>query len=39
MVPLPEAMKMVTRGTICDAKTIAGVLWLASSARLAPEPR
>jgi ADP-ribose pyrophosphatase len=28
MVPLPEASKMIARGTICDAKTIAGVLWL-----------
>lgn len=28
MVPLPDAVRMVTRGTIRDAKTIAGVLWL-----------
>jgi ADP-ribose pyrophosphatase len=28
MIPLPQALRMVIRGTICDAKTIAGVLWL-----------
>jgi ADP-ribose pyrophosphatase len=29
LVPLPTAVKMVLRGTIRDAKTIASVLWLA----------
>ena len=28
MVPLPAAVKMIRSGTICDAKTIASVLWL-----------
>jgi ADP-ribose pyrophosphatase len=28
MVPLPEAVKMILRGTIRDGKTIASVLWL-----------
>jgi ADP-ribose pyrophosphatase len=28
MVSLPDALKMVARGRICDAKTIAGVFWL-----------
>ena len=28
LVPLPAAVRMVTRGTIRDAKTIASVLWL-----------
>jgi ADP-ribose pyrophosphatase len=28
MVPLPDAVKMVLRGTIRDGKTIASVLWL-----------
>jgi ADP-ribose pyrophosphatase len=29
LFPLPDAVRMVMRGTIRDAKTIAGVLWLA----------
>lgn len=29
MVPLSRAVQMVVRGTIQDAKTIAGILWLA----------
>ncbi len=28
LVPLKTALRMVLRGTICDAKTIASVLWL-----------
>jgi hypothetical protein len=28
MVPLSRAVRMVMNGTIRDAKTIAGVLWL-----------
>jgi ADP-ribose pyrophosphatase len=28
---LPAALKMVARGTICDAKTISSVLWLQGS--------
>jgi ADP-ribose pyrophosphatase len=28
LVPLSKAVRMVLRGTIGDAKTIAGVLWL-----------
>lgn len=31
MVPLPTALKMVLRGTIRDAKTIASVLWLSQN--------
>lgn len=27
-VPLSKAVAMVKRGTICDGKTIAGILWL-----------
>ena len=33
MVPLPTAVKMVLRGTICDAKTISSVLWLDHTSR------
>src|SRR5271166_591259 len=36
MVPLPTAIKMVLKGTIRDAKTIAGVLWLDHTARKWP---
>jgi ADP-ribose pyrophosphatase len=31
LVPLPKAVRMVMRGTIRDAKTISGVLWLAQN--------
>jgi ADP-ribose pyrophosphatase len=31
MVPLSAAVRMVMRGTIKDAKTIAGILWLSQS--------
>lgn len=31
LVPLSKAVEMVRRGTIRDAKTISGVLWLAQS--------
>jgi hypothetical protein len=31
MVPLSTAVKMVMKGTIRDAKTIAGVLWLSET--------
>ena len=31
MVPLSAAVRMVMRGTIKDAKTIAGLLWLNQS--------
>ncbi len=31
MVPLPAALKMVLRGTIRDAKTIASILWLSKN--------
>jgi ADP-ribose pyrophosphatase len=33
MVPLPQAVRMVMRGTIRDAKTISSVLWLEHSLR------
>lgn len=33
MVPLSRAVQMVVRGTIQDAKTIAGILWLAHRQR------
>ena len=33
MVPLTTAVKMVINGTICDAKTISGVLWLSQQRR------
>jgi ADP-ribose pyrophosphatase len=33
LVPLKKAVSMVLNGTIQDAKTIAGVLWLAQQAR------
>ncbi len=33
MVPLSTAVKMVMKGTIRDAKTIAGVLWLNQTQR------
>lgn len=33
LVPLPQAVKMVMRGTIRDAKTISSVLWLDHSLR------
>ena len=33
LVPLEKAVSMVLKGTIQDAKTIAGVLWLAQQAR------
>lgn len=29
LVPLSKAVRMIQRGTICDAKTISSVLWLA----------
>lgn len=35
-VSLPEATRMVTNGTIQDAKTIAGVLWLEHTTRRIP---
>ncbi len=35
MVPLPAAVRMVIRGTIRDAKTIASVLWLDHMSRTA----
>jgi len=38
MVPLSAAVRMVTRGTIKDGKTIAGILWLSQS-RKGPKPR
>ena len=31
LVPLPEAVRMVMRGTIRDSKTMSGVLWLAQA--------
>jgi ADP-ribose pyrophosphatase len=34
MVPLAKAVKMVMQGKICDAKTIAGVLWLAQQRKV-----
>ncbi len=33
MVPLSAAVRMVMRGTIKDAKTISGILWLSQSRR------
>jgi ADP-ribose pyrophosphatase len=33
LVPLRQAVHMITRGTIRDAKTIASVLWLANHSR------
>jgi ADP-ribose pyrophosphatase len=38
LVPLSEAVQMVRRGTIRDAKTISGVLWLALHQN-SPKPR
>jgi len=38
LVPLSEAVQMVLRGTIRDAKTISGVLWLALHQK-SPKPR
>jgi len=38
MVPLSAAIRMVTRGTIKDGKTIAGILWLSQS-RKGSKPR
>ncbi len=37
LLPLSAAVGMVMRGTICDAKTIAGVLWL-NQTRFHPKP-
>jgi ADP-ribose pyrophosphatase len=34
MVPLPEAVQMILRGTIRDAKTISSVLWLDHTLRV-----
>ena len=35
LVPLSKAIRMVLKGTICDAKTISSVLWLAYQRRAA----
>ena len=39
LVPLSQAVRMVMRGTIRDAKTISGVLWLSQSRKKAVEAR
>jgi ADP-ribose pyrophosphatase len=39
MTPLSAAVRMVMRGTIKDAKTISGILWLSQSQKSAKPHR